>query len=100
MKLQLGQLFIVTGPHHYEKAEVIGIDKKVYTLDNGIKINRHLEPLNSRLTIEPFDQDKWDLLVAKGNLPKLISKLSSIKVPDEKVIMVYNKLNKLISKLE
>lgn len=101
MKLQLGQEFIVLGLHHYEKAKVIAIDKKVYTLDNHVKIDSNLQPLNTnKVTVEVFDQDKWDLLIAKGELPKLIAELHTKIFTDEQVMYTHKKLKKLLSKLQ
>lgn len=101
MKLQLGQEFIVLGLHHYERAKVVAIDKKVYTLDNNVKIDSSLQPLNStKVTVEPFDQDKWDFLVAKGELPKLIAELHTHLFTDDQVVYTHRKLKKLLSKLK
>ena len=101
MKLQLGQEFIVLGLHHYERAKVIAIDKKVYTLDNNVKIDSNLQPLNTnKVKVELFDQDKWDLLVAKGELPKLIAELNTKIFTDEQVMYTHKKLKKLLSKLQ
>ena len=102
MKLQIGQEFLVYGPYHYERAKVIKAEKGRYTLDNNMVIDRDLHPLvPTKMTVEPFDNDKWEFLVAKGELPKLMAKLSSsTKIPEDKVIKVHKKLVKLLTYIE
>lgn len=101
MKLQIGQEFLVYGPYHYERAKVIKAEKGRYTLDNNMVIDRDLHPLvPTKMTVEPFDNYKWEFLVAKGELPKLIAKLASSKVSEDKVVKVHKKLVKLLDYIE
>lgn len=101
MKLQIGERFLVTSKYHYEIATVISAEKGRYTLDNQLVIDRDLNPLNTiRYKVEPFNQDKWDLLTAKGELPKLMARLASSKVSEDKIIKVHKKLVKLLSYIE
>ena len=102
MKLQIGQEFLVYGPYHYERAKVIKAEKGRYTLDNNMVIDRDLHPLvPTNMTVEPFDNDKWEFLGAKGELPKLMAKLSSFtKIPEDKVIKVHKKLVNLLTYIE
>lgn len=101
MKLQIGQEFLVYGPYHYEKAKVVKAEKGRYTLDNNMVIDRDLNPtVPTTMTVEPFDNNKWEFLVAKGELPKLIAKLASSKVSEDKVVKVHKKLVKLLDYIE
>lgn len=101
MKLQIGQEFLVYGPYHYERAKVIKAEKGRYTLDNNLVIDRDLHPVvPTKMTVEPFDNDKWEFFVAKGELPKLIAKLASSKVSEDKIIKVHKKLTKLLAYIE
>jgi len=101
MKLQIGEKFLVTGPYLYEVATVVKVEKKRYTLDNNVVIDRDLNPLNtSNVKVKPFDKDEWELITCRGNLPKLIAKLGTAKIPDNKVVKLHNKLNKLLAFIE
>lgn len=101
MKLQIGQEFLVYGPYHYEKAKVVKAEKGRYTLDNNMVIDRDLNPtVPTTMKVEPFDENRWEFLVAKGELPKLIAKLASSKVSEDKVVKVHKKLVKLLDYIE
>lgn len=101
MKLQIGQEFLVYGPYHYERAKVIKAEKGRYTLDNNLVIDRDLNPVvPTKMIVEPFDNDKWEFFVAKGELPKLIAKLASSRISEDKIIKVHKKLIKLLAYIE
>ena len=101
MKLQIGQEFLVYGPYHYEKAKVVKAEKGRYTLDNNMVIDRDLNPtVPTTMKVELFDNNKWEFLVANGELPKLIAKLASSKVSEDKVVKVHKKLVKLLDYIE
>ena len=104
MKINPGEQFLIQGYAFFEQSTVVSVEKNIVTLENGIKFNRKtMEPINTKFTVEPFDQDTFDYLTAKANLPKLIVKLqAAIRKEDmkmESVIKLHKKLTKIIENL-
>ena len=56
--MKVGDLLLVTGPAFFEKTAIKERKKGIYTLENGIKMDRTLHPLNSKYKIEVFDEEK------------------------------------------
>lgn len=50
--MKVGDLLLVTGPAFFEKTAIKERKKGVYTLENGIKTDRDLNPINSKYQIE------------------------------------------------
>lgn len=101
-KLNVGDEFIVTGYTHFERCKITKVENKVYYLDNQIKMNRDLKPINSNsVTITPFSQELYDFLLAKSNIPKLLNKIQNMyKIcSKESTLLIYHKLDKLIKKI-
>ena len=101
MKLKEGEVVLVTGPAHYEKATVIKVEKNKVTLDNQMQITHEFENLTkTQMKAEPWDQEKFDFLHAKAffetNLRTLIKYKNDL--PEEAVISINNKLEKWINK--
>ena len=68
MKLNIGDPVLVTGPAHFEKAEVIERSKGIYTLNNQMKITKDLSIIgNSRFKVTPFNDEEYDYLLAVKN---------------------------------
>ena len=44
--MKVGDLLLVTGPAFFEKTAIKERKKGVYTLENGIKTDRDLNPIN------------------------------------------------------
>ena len=100
MKLQIGQEFLVYGPYHYEKAKVVKAEKGRYTLDNNMGIDRDLNPtVPTTMKVEPFDENRWEFMVAKGELPKLVASLYTHRFTDEQFEYAHKKIKKLLEKL-
>ena len=101
-KLNVGDEFIVTGYAHFERCKITKVENKVYYLDNQIKMNRDLKPINSNsVTITPFSQELYDFLLAKSNIPKLLNKIQNMYKICSKgsTLLIYHKLDKLIKKI-
>ena len=100
-KLKEGDLVLVTGPSHYEKAKVVKVSKHTITLDNQMVINENYENISkTSMKAEPWDQDKFDLLHAKAFLESNLRTLLKYKdsIPDEAVVSINNKIEKWINK--
>lgn len=102
--MKVGDFLLVIGPGFFEKAEVVSKNKKVYTLNNGIKLNRHRVPLNSRMSIEPWDEVKFNFLKSKRDMTKTLEKVSAAvknyKGSMEDFISAHSKMNRILKKLE
>lgn len=103
MKLKENDYLLVIGPAHFEKVKVEEVLKnKRYKLANNMVIDKNLNIIsiiNLKFMVEPFDQEKYDYLVANERLPriinKLLDKLKSGKLSNDNVIKLYNKLKKI-----
>ena len=93
---------MVTGFAHFEKAEVIEINKKgEITLNNHMVINsRYQNLVRSGMTAEPWDEDKYNYLRANYLIPDKISSIQrhwkSLSQQDK--IALFNKLSKIVEK--
>lgn len=102
--MKVGDLLLVTGPAFFEKTAIKERKKGVYTLENGIKTDRDLNPINSKYQIEVFNEEKYKTLVAQRTLNHDLEKLAAInkkgiKNPD---IIRYaaTKISRIIEKIE
>lgn len=102
--MKVGDLLLVTGPAFFEKTAIKERKKGIYTLDNGIKTDRTLRPINSKYQIEVFNEEKYKTLVAQRTLNRDLEKLAAInkkgiKNPD---IIRYAaaKISRIIEKIE
>lgn len=57
--MKVGDLLLVTGTAFFEKTKIVDRNKGIYTLENGIKTDKTLHPLNSTYKVEPFDEEKY-----------------------------------------
>ena len=102
--MKVGDFVLVTGTAFFEKAEIVERKKGIYTLSNGIKTDFNLNPINSKLKIEKFNEQKYAELTADGEISRAFTALK--KMVDRKSISgaqkVYlaTKLNKLLNKLK
>lgn len=80
MKLQQGDVFLVTSPYLREKATLIGTEKTkdgfIYLLDNQVKITSDLKPINSKVNVEPWDEEKYAHLIAKVQISTILDDIS------------------------
>lgn len=81
MKYHEGDAFLVTSPYLREKAIIIDIERTkelgiIYVLDNQVKVNENLKALNSRVNVEPWDEDKYAYLIAKTQISQMLDDLS------------------------
>lgn len=76
--MKVGDLLLVTGPAFFEKTAVKERKNGIYTLDNGIKMDKTLHPLNSKYKIEVFDEEKYKTMTAQRTLTSGIDKLAAI----------------------
>lgn len=102
--MKTGDVVLVIGPAFFEKTTVKDRKKGILYLENGIQTDRQLNAINSKYKIEPFDQDKYDLLLANRVLSRGIDELGriyreGIKDPT-KVKFAARKLTKIINKLK
>lgn len=102
--MKVGDLLLVTGPAFFEKTAIKERKKGIYTLENGIKTDRDLNPLNSKYQIEVFNEEKYKTMVAQRNLNRDIEKLASInkKGIENPDLIRYSaaKISRIIEKLE
>lgn len=78
--MKVGDLLLVTGPAFFEKTVIKERKKGIYTLENGIKMDRTLHPLNSKYKIEVFDEEKYKTMTAQRTLTRGINKLAAINI--------------------
>ena len=102
-KLQVGDLVLITGPAHYEKATVIKVDKKtgMVTLDNQMQITQNYENISkTKMKAEPFDQEKLDFLHANSLFDANIRTLLRYKdqLPKEAIVSINSRLEKWLQK--
>lgn len=96
MKYHEGDAFLVTSPYLREKAVIIGVEKtrelgNVYVLDNQVKFNDNLKPINSRVNIEPWNEEKYAYLLAKVQVSQILDNLAHAwKDWDEAKIMAFH----------
>lgn len=76
--MKVGDLLLVTGPAFFEKTAIKEKKNGIYTLENGIKMDRTLHPLNSKYKIEAFDEEKYKTMTAQKTLTRSIDKLAAI----------------------
>ena len=76
--MKVGDLLLVTGPAFFEKTAIKERKKGIYTLENGIKMDITLHPLNSKYKIEVFDEEKYKTMTAQRTLTRGIDKLAAI----------------------
>lgn len=76
--MKVGDLLLVTGLAFFEKTAIKEGKNGIYTLENGIKIDRTLHPLNSKYKIEVFDEEKYKTMTAQRTLTSGIDKLAAI----------------------
>lgn len=102
-KFEKGGLLLCYSPHHVEKSSIINISGGVITLNNQVKVDKFLNILNSRakgIKVEEWDQDKYDYLVAKSMMDKVLYKINSKyqELEPENLVRVYEKLNRLVDR--
>lgn len=101
-QLKVGDPVLVTGFAHFEKAEVVSIDKKgAITLNNRMVIDNNYKNLvRSTMTAEAWDEDKYDDLRSNYLIPDRISSIQrhwkSLKKDDR--IALFNKLSRIVEK--
>lgn len=72
-KLNVGDLVLCTSSQLFDKAKVTSIDGKYAKLSNGITLHRRtLIPVNSKMECQHFDEDLYQNLVRRRDLPRLI----------------------------
>lgn len=102
MKLNIGDSVLVTGPAHFEKAEVIERSNGVYTLNNQMKITKDLSIIGkSRFKVSPFDQEEYDYLIAVNQIPRQLSIIKEKMdkgLKRESVLRIHNKLKSITIK--
>lgn len=76
--MKVGDLLLVTGPAFFEKMAIKERKKGIYTLENGIRTDRTLHPLNSKYQIEVFNEEKYKTLIAQRTLNRGLEKLATI----------------------
>lgn len=101
-QLKVGDPVLVTGFAHFEKAEVVSIDKKgAITLNNRMVIDNHYKNLvRSTMTAEAWDEDKYEDLRSNYLMPDRISSIQrhwkSLKKEDR--VALFNKLTRIVEK--
>lgn len=101
--MKVGDLLLVTGPAFFEKTPIKSKEKGVYTLENGIKIDRHLTPLNSKYQVEKFDDEKYRLLKAKRVVNRGLEKISILVkegISDEDTIFLAGKVKRILKRIK
>lgn len=76
--MKVGDLLLVTGPAFFEKTAIKEREKGIYTLENGIRTDGTLHPLNSKYQIEVFNEEKYKTLIAQRTLNRGLEKLAAI----------------------
>lgn len=101
-QLKVGDPVLVTGFAHFEKAEVVSIDKKgAITLNNRMVIDNNYKNLvRSTMTAEAWDEDKYEDLRSNYLMPDRISSIQrhwkSLKKEDR--VALFNKLTRIVEK--
>lgn len=94
---KVGDLVLVTGTAHFEKAEIITRKKGIYTLNNGIKMDRTLKPLNSKCKIREFHESEYEFLLCQREIPRFLKTIGdNFKAcPHDTALKLSKKLKKL-----
>lgn len=100
-KIKIGDLYLITGKAHVEKTEVLSINDNIIKLKNNIILDKKSgNPLNSKMTVEEFDEERYEFFLSKIAISKLVSELRQIiidnQVPDDKIIKTKIRLTKLL----
>lgn len=101
--MKVGDLLLVTGPAFFEKTSIKSKEKEVYILENGIKIDRSLTPLNSKYQVEKFDDEKYRLLKAKRVVNRGLEKISTLVkegISDEDTIFLAGKVKRILKRIK
>lgn len=101
--MKVGDLLLVTGPAFFEKTYIKSKEKGVYILENGIKIDRSLTPLNSKYKVEKFDDEKYRLLKAKRVVDRGLEKISTLVkegISDEDIIFLAGKVKRILKRIK
>lgn len=102
MKLNIGDPVLVTGPAHFEKAEVIERSKGIYTLNNQMKITKDLSIIgNSRFKVTPFNDEEYSYLLAVNQIPRQLSIIKEKMdkgLAKEPILKIHQKLKNIITK--
>lgn len=101
--MKVGDLLLVTGPAFFEKTSIKSKEKGVYILENGIKIDRYLTPLNSKYQVEKFDDEKYRLLKAKRIVNQGLEKISILVkegISDEDTIFLAGKVKRILKRIK
>ena len=102
MKLNIGDPVLVTGPAHFEKAEVIERSKGIYTLNNQMKITKDLSIIgNSRFKVTPFNDEEYSYLLAVNQIPRQLSIIKEKMdkgLAKESILKIHQKLKNIITK--
>lgn len=101
--MKVGDLLLVTGPAFFEKTAIKERKNGIYTLENGIKMDITLHPLNSKYKIEVFDEEKYKTMTAQRTLTCGINKLAAINkkgIENANIIMyAAAKISRILEKL-
>lgn len=100
IKVQPGDILLCYSPYHLERVKVAKVDGGVITLANQVKVDKHLNILNSKnpdLKVELMDEEKYRMLYARSMMDKVLYKINSgaKDLNDENVVRVFDKLTKL-----
>lgn len=101
--MKVGDLLLVTGPAFFEKTPIKSKEKWGYLLENGIKVDKSLNPLNSKYQVEEFDPDKYKLFKANRVVNRGLDKISSkVKegLKDEDIIFLAGKVKRILKKIK
>lgn len=101
--MKVGDLLLVTGPAFFEKTSIKSKEKGVYLLENGIKIDNTMKPLNSKYQIEKFNEDKYKLLKASRVVNRGIEKIyAKVKegLSEEETLFLAGKLKRILKKIK
>lgn len=102
--MKVGDLLLVTGTAFFEKTKIVDQNKGIYTLENGIKTDRTLHPLNSTYKVEPFDEEKYKNLMAHRVLTRNLEKLTLINnrgIENPEIVRyAAAKLSRILEKIE
>lgn len=101
--MKVNDLLIVKGLNILETSPLISKEKGIYTLKNGIKFSiderLNIKVINSKCSLEEYSEERFELLKAKKEMPKLIRTLNEVEsLEDSSYIMLYKKLNRIINK--
>lgn len=102
MKLKEGDILMVLGPAHFEKAEITKAEKGIYTLNNGLKIDSNLQILGgtSRFKVKPFEQSEYDYHLALNSILRLLQVIRDNykNLSSENVLKIKDKLERITNK--